>query len=48
MLIHLNTQEYSELNCTLALSLFYTLMSNSGIPVKLIDRLKAKNNVNIS
>jgi hypothetical protein len=32
----------------LALSLFYTLMSNSGIPVKLIDRLKAKNNVNIS
>lgn len=46
LLFHLNTQDYNEMNTTLAISLFFTLMSNPGVTPKLIEKLKAKNNVN--
>lgn len=45
LLFHLNTQDYNEMNTTLAISLFFTLMSNPGVTPKLIEKLKAKNNV---
>jgi protein CLEC16A len=42
LLYHLNNENYDELNCTLALSLFYTLINNPGIPSKIIQKLNSK------
>lgn len=41
LMMHLNTHEYSELNCLIALTFLHSMINNEGVPGKFIESLQS-------